>query len=319
MSPIRSRLLVPRVRTEVAADVANRHAVIANQRSALRHTRRSRRRLRTVVRAVGILLGAAIVSLGVVAGARWITTTPWLGVATIEVQGLKRVSEEAVRAATGIEPGTNLLTLNAVAVEARIGRLPGVRAARVVRHLPRHLTVLVEEREPYALVNAGGARPDHLYWVDAEGHPVGPARQPAPASLPILSGVRLPPGDWESVPEDVRTGLLLLRAVQRVGGRVAGRISEIDLTTATDPVLYLADGATVRVGSEAWEDRLSRLEGVLGELEMRGERVAGVDMRFRDLVVLKPRPAAVVAHPRGPVGTIRRQAVTDGSSGGPRR
>jgi hypothetical protein len=63
-------------------------------------------------------------------------------------------------------------------------------------------------------------------------------------------------------------------------------------------VLYLVDGIEVRLGSEAWADRLARLDGVLGELDARGERVAAVDLRFRDQVVLTPRTPAT---PSGPV------------------
>jgi hypothetical protein len=53
-------------------------------------------------------------------------------------------------------------------------------------------------------------------------------------------------------------------------------------------VLYLIDGTAVRMGTAAWDERLARLEGVLTDLDSRGERVAGVDLRFRDLVVLTP-------------------------------
>jgi hypothetical protein len=37
---------------------------------------------------------------------------------------------------------------------------------------------------------------------------------------------------------------------------------------------------------------------VLGELDDHGERVDSLDLRFRDLVVLKPRPSPTTAMPK---------------------
>jgi cell division septal protein FtsQ len=45
------------------------------------------------------------------------------------------------------------------------------------------------------------------------------------------------------------------------------------------------DGVEVRLGSEEWEERLARLEGVLAQVATQD--VQGVDLRFRDQVVLK--------------------------------
>jgi cell division septal protein FtsQ len=56
-------------------------------------------------------------------------------------------------------------------------------------------------------------------------------------------------------------------------------------------VLYTVDGIEVRLGTEQWEERLARLEGVLGQLDAQGDGrtgpVTSVDLRFRDQVVLQ--------------------------------
>ena len=51
------------------------------------------------------------------------------------------------------------------------------------------------------------------------------------------------------------------------------------------PVLYTADGVEVRLGTEDWEERLARLEGVLAQAVT--EDIRTVDLRFRDQVVLR--------------------------------
>ncbi|MGH7265119.1 MAG: cell division protein FtsQ/DivIB, partial [Candidatus Rokuibacteriota bacterium] len=93
------------------------------------------------------------------------------------------------------------------------------------------------------------------------------------------------------VGDRLRAGLAILRAIQRAGGRLGGRISEIDLAGAGGPVLYTLDGVEVRLPREGWDEQLARFDGVLGELEDRGEHAGLVDLRYRDLVVIRPRDA----------------------------
>jgi cell division septal protein FtsQ len=276
-----------RERAPRPADVASRAGLIAHQRRRARRARRSARRLRAVGRAAAVLVTAGALAIAALVAADWVRRTPLLAIQVVEVQGARRLDEEAVRAAAAIAPGTNLLQVDVAAAEARVAALPGVRRAHVVRHLPHRVTVMVDEREPYALVNADG-----LHWVDAEGFLVTTDPRPGAPTLPILSGLAPPPAGAAGAPsERLRTGLALLRVLERGPARLAGRVSEIDLGGDDGPVLYLVDGPEVRVGTEGWADRLGRLDGVLAELDTRGERVSSIDLRFRDLVVLTPRPA----------------------------
>jgi cell division septal protein FtsQ len=300
-APARPTLLVPRTRPGRAVDVATRETFIAKQRGRGRGLRRLRRALRFA--GAGLTTALVVLALAVtgVTGTYAIRTTPLLAVSEVNVIGARRVPEPTVRSAAGIEPGANLLALDLAAVADRVEALPGVRRARAVRHLPNRLDIWLQEREPFALVNASGSRREaRLAWVDADGRLVGLERAGPPPLLPILSGVEAPPPDAEHpIGDRLQLGLTLLRAVQRAGGRVVTRISEIDVERPEGPVLYTVDGAMVWLGSERWEERLARLDGVLGELEERGERVETVDLRYRDLVVLKPKPPATAGAPKG--------------------
>ena len=294
----------PRTRPERPTDLASRSRLIANQRH----------RPRLATRSLGILvrllvLGVTFAGLGVAAFVAWdwARRTPLLATRTVEVTGARRLDEATVRAAAAIEPGTNVFAVDVAASEARVASLPGVRRAHVVRHLPGRVTVLVEEREPYALVNASG-----LHWVDAEGYLVTTDARPGATGLPILTGVGAPMPGTSEPSEGLRTGLALLHVLQRTSGRLAARVSEIDLSRPHGPVLYLVDGIEVRLGSDDWSDRLARLDGVLGELDARGERVASIDLRFRDQVVLTPRAPAPSAGPARTVAPAgRRRAAGD--------
>ena len=265
------------------------------------------RSLRWVLRTLVVTLTLTGLAVAAFVAWDWMRRTPLLATRVVEVTGARRLDEAAVRAAAAIEPGTNLFAVDVAAVEARVGSLPGVRRAHVVRHLPGRVTVLLEEREPYALVNAGG-----LHWVDAEGYLVATDARPGATGLPILTGVAVPVPGMDVPSEALRTGLGLLHVLQRASGRLAARVSEVDLSHPHGPVLYLVDGIEVRLGSDAWSDRLARLDGVLGELDVRGERVAAIDLRFRDQVVLTPRATARPAGPaKTPAATGRRRSVGD--------
>jgi cell division protein FtsQ len=274
---------------------------MANRRYRARHVSRP---LRALVRALA--LGLTLAGLGVAAFVAWdwARRTPLLATRAIEVTGINRLDEGAVRAAAGIEPGTNLFAIDVLAAEARVAELPGVRRAHVVRHLPGRVTVLVEEREPHALVNAGG-----LHWVDAEGYLVATDARPGSTGLPILTGIGVPGPGTAAPPESLRAGLALLHVLERTSGRLAARVSEVDLARAHGPVLYLVDGIEVRLGPDAWSDRLARLDGVLGDLDARGERVASIDLRFRDQVVLTPRAPATSTGPVRAAGAVSRRRL----------
>jgi cell division protein FtsQ len=303
----RPTLLVDRSRSRASVDVAAREAFIAHQRHPARRRRRLRRTLRVAGLALTTVLAVAALGVTAVAAAHAVRSTPLLGIRRVEVLGGRRVSEPAVLAAARIEPGLNLLALDVDGVVDRVEALPGVRRARVLRHLPDRVVVAIEEREPFALVNVGGPR-SGLYWVDADGYLVGPERRPGAPSSPVVSGVELPSEAADHpVGDRLHTGLALLRAVQRAGGRVVRRISEIDVGGAGGPALYTVNGIHVAIGAEAWDERLARLDGVLGEIEEQGEAVESVDLRFRDLVVWRPRGVTSAAASGSNAGNLTQR------------
>jgi cell division septal protein FtsQ len=307
-SPQSARALSgPRSRSAPPADLASRSRLIANQR---RRTRLASRSLRTLARL--LVLSVVLSGLGVAAFVAWdwARRTPLLATREVEITGARRLDEATVRAAAAIEPGVNLFAIDVADTEARLAELPGVRRAHVVRHLPGRVTLILEEREPYALVNAGG-----LHWVDADGYLVATDARPGAIGLPILTGVGAPAAGTAPPSEGLRAGLAVLHVLQRTSARLAARVSEVDLSRAHGPVLYLVDGIEVRLGTDGWGDRLARLDGVLGELDARGERLASIDLRFRDQVVLTPHSPAPGAGPgRSAAVAGRRRAPGDAAT-----
>lgn len=266
-------------------DLAEPTAAIGGQRlDRGRRRRRAQRRIRRIGGwlAVGLLLAA--LSGPLATGAASMLKTSRFAVERVEVTGQSRLSADEVVRASGLAPGQNLWSLDARRAVAGVEALRLVRRAEVVRAFPNRVTLFVEERQPFTLVNAGG-----LHWVDEQGVLLGPETRAVSVDAPVISGVgadeiraagRLPT-------ERVALGVALLRALMRAQSGLLSEISEVDVSRPEGPVLYMLDGTEVRLGSEDWDGRLGRLSGVLGQLRASGQMVTSIDLRFRDQVVLR--------------------------------
>lgn len=275
-------LLSPRAGTRALTDVADAPDPLVSQR--VQRVRRGRARRNILTRRL-VALGLCALAAASVGAAAWrLLTAPQLRVAAVEVRGASRVSVEEVLDVAGIAPGTNIFRIDPAAIAARLEALPGVRRAEVIRELPNRVAVVIEERRPFTLVHG-----ERLYWLDEEGRLLGDASRAVVPPTPVISGL-----DDEEVESRrgepgprTRAALALIRTLVRSGSALTEAISEIDMSRRDGPVLYTVDGIEVRLGSEDWEERLGRLEGVLGQVAAQDAGVSVVDLRFRDQVVLQ--------------------------------
>lgn len=282
----RAGLVSPRGGGAALADLGERSVFIARQRlgrlgSGARRAR-PRRRARWA-RRVGFL-GAALVALALQAlAAHWVFTTPRFAIASVEVRGALRVSAQRILDVAGVTLGANLWRLDTNAVVGRLEALPEIRRAEVIRELPGRVTILVEERRPFTLVHG-----NRLHWVDEEGRVLGEERQAVIPPVPVITGLtEQEVATMRTAPSPkARAAIALIRTLLRSGSPLAAEISEIDMSRREGPLLYTVDGIEVRLGTEDWEERLARLEGVLAQVASQ-EGVSAIDLRFRDQVVLK--------------------------------
>lgn len=275
------------------ADLAEPTVAMADQR--LDRRRRRRRRMLRLARRAGawLCVGLLVVALGgaLASGGRWFLTAPRFAVERVEVAGQSHLSADEVVAASGLGPGQNLFRLDARRAVAGVEALPLVRRAELVRAFPNRVTLLVEERQPFVLVHAGGLhRPAEVfYWVDEQGMPLGPETRAVALDAPLVSAVGA--GDvavaGRMPSRSVAAGVALIRTLMRAQSSLLREISEVDVSRPEGPVLYMLDGVEVRLGSEDWAERLGRLGGVLAQLRASSQRATSIDLRFRDQVVLR--------------------------------
>ena len=274
------------------ADLAEPTVAMADQR--LDRRRRRRRMLRLARRGCAWLcVGLLVVALGgaLDSGGRWLLTAPRFAVERVEVAGQSQLSVDQVVAASGLAPGQNLFQLDARRAVAGVEALPMVRRAELVRAFPNRVTLLVEERQPFVLVHAGGLHwpAGGFYWVDEQGVALGPETRAVALDAPLVSAAGADdlaaPGRTPS--EGVAAGVALIRTLMRAQSSLLREISEVDVSRPEGLVLYTLDGVEVRLGREDWDDRLGRLDGVLGQLRASGQSATSIDLRFRDQVVLR--------------------------------
>jgi cell division protein FtsQ len=277
-----SGLISPRSRASVLGDLGERSAFVGAQRVGRPRRRRQGARAR-VRRLAGVVLTTVLVAVLLGAGVHWLLTTDRFAVKSVEVRGTSRVSPEQILEAADIPRGANIFRLDTTDVSGRVASLPEVRRADVVRELPDRVVISVEERRPFTLVHSG-----RLHWMDEEGRLLGASLATAVAPpMPVISGLSADElASMRTAPSPkARAAIAVIRALLRTGNGLTAEISEIDMSRREGPVLYTVDGVEVRLGSEDWEERLGRLEGVLAQVATQDVRT--VDLRFRDQVVFQ--------------------------------
>jgi cell division protein FtsQ len=221
-----------------------------------------RRRLR---RLTWVLGGLALLVDGIA-----LAHTGFVDVDRFEVVGSTATPEAAIRAASGIDAGDALLTLDEGKAEQRIEALPWVAEADVVKQWPDTVRITVTDRVPAVVVqisdDAGAGAP--LALVDATGRVLDIGAQ-----LPgVIMVTGAPPGlaEGQEVPGVVRDALDVARATNdRLPGAVTAVSTDLDAT--------LAGGGVVRFGSlDEIDDKVVALATVLAGVDLQCMAVLNV-------------------------------------------
>ncbi len=124
----------------------------------------------------------ALLSLGFLAGFRWLTTSSFFALQGVETSGLVRLTEAEIVSLAGIGPGLNVVDLKIGEIEERLIKDPWIERAVVARVLPDRLRIVVTERRPAYWIRSGKA----LFYADIEGRPIAEVTADRFSSWPIL-------------------------------------------------------------------------------------------------------------------------------------
>ena len=256
--------------------------------------KKDQRRGRRVLLRAGVVLGIILFALvlyrlsdplviAAVSLRDFVRESPYFSVAEIQVHGADKVRGDEVVAMAGLRRGMSIWSIDLAHIEKKIGRHPWVRRVFVRREFPRRVIIDVEERTPKAIIALR-----RLYYVDSDGvifKEVGPGEN---VQFPLLTGLRAEqltapdPTTRRRIQDAIRLSEMM---VQR-----SHSLSEIHFADANRLVVYTtAYPIALHMGWGNWEEKLTRMERLLGLWKGNEERLASLDMSFRDQVVARLR------------------------------
>jgi hypothetical protein len=240
----------------------------------------------------GMPLRGPLLVLAVMLGLGLLAMLPWgefrakvLVIANVRVAGLRYLDAEQVRRRSGLAPGQDLLAVDLDRARQLVLMEPRVRSARVRRAGLRDVEIRIEERTPALLVEHG-----EPWEIDASGVLLEPLEQGVVADVPLLTGpdlARVSPGSQVQT-VDVRRGLAWTAILSDNALRLAGQVSEVDVSDSGLTRLVLMNG--VRVLAPVWPNgtrQLSGLRATLADLAAKGMTPREVDVRFKDQIVVR--------------------------------
>lgn len=248
---------------------------------------------------------------------------------SIQIAGNSLMTRAQLLSVFGEDVERNIFNIPLSQRRSELERLPWVQQATVMRLLPNRVRVAIVERTPVAFVRQGS----EIGLVDANGvllNMPGPDRSGASAddtsvtvarntphySFPVLTGISA------ADPLSVRTARMkiylgFVTALDAQGEKISRRLSEVDVSNPEDVKAILSDAATdgaasgsnilVHFGDGKYLERYRQYEQHLTEWRTQYPRLASVDLRYAQQVVLEMQPGATTT----PVSEV---AATEGAS-----
>jgi cell division protein FtsQ len=216
---------------------------------------------------------------------RFLYTSGEFNLEEIDVQGLKWLQEKEILDLVSLEFSRNIFNINLEEARERIEIHPRIKTATLRRRAPNRIIILVEERQPIALINRDGG----FLGIDEDYVPFLLIEPPAAVDLPFITGVdpsAIVMGR-ESDSIMLKRALDILKTILLLKGSLFNQLSEIRIEGNEITLYTTADAAQVLIGKEDFQDQLLKLQGVFIHLDKETRSAEYIDLRFKDKVIVK--------------------------------
>ena len=190
----------------------------------------------------------------------------------IDVIGRNHTSDAALLSALNLKKGMPILDLDLPALQQSVEEIGWVRSARIERHLPQKLKVILDERRPMALHQ----RDSGHVLIDRTGTAIQGADPAKFTHLPVVSG--------QNAPEQAARLLDALKTEPELYSDVWA----IQLVSGRRWDVHLRSGIAVRLPERdpglAWS-RLARIEQ---SSNITARDVSAIDLRVPDQLIVEP-------------------------------
>lgn len=235
-----------------------------------------------ILAAVGYRLSGPIV-LAAASLRDFVLENQYFSVREIQVRGADKVSGNEIVTIAGLRQGMSIWKVELDHIEKKIAKHPWVRRVLVRREFPSRIIIDVGERTPKAIVAAR-----KLYYVDSDGAVFKEVAPGEDVKFPLLTGLRAE--DVMAADPAVRRRI---RDAMRLAELMAQRshsLSEIHFDALDRLVVYTTSyPVALHMGWGDWDEKLDRMERLLTLWKGHEERLASLDMSFRNQVVARVR------------------------------
>lgn len=218
-----------------------------------------------------------LVLLGMVVwGIAALWRAPIFSITRVEVDGATHLSPSRVTSMAALPKDATLFHINTAAIERKVASDPWVAKVRVIRSFPHTLRIVVTERTPAALVDAGGAE---LWLVSPDGTWLGKRTAEDTASVVTIRDIEglKPAGGRSSGSAELGNALAVLEGISP---ELRARVSAISAQSVDKTTLLTKDNVEIVVGSsEDLETKDAIARQILSE---QAGKVVYINVRVTD-------------------------------------
>ena len=235
--------------------------------------------------------------------------------ASIQIAGNSHLTRAQLLSVFGEDVDRNIFRIPLERRKAELESLPWVAHATVMRLLPNRVRVSIVERTPVAFVRQG----TQIGLVDATGalfdmpDAGSGGKSAAHYSFPVLTGISA--GDPLSTrAARMRIYMSFVAALDATGENISRHLSEVDLSNPEDVRAILPDGGPggndilVHFGEEKFLERYHSYLQHLPEWRTQYPKLASVDMRYEQQVILEMQPGTTAPSAEGTVAPETKTA-----------
>lgn len=234
---------------------------------------------------------------------------------SIEVIGNENVSKAQIMEVMGSDIGRNIFFIPLAQQKTQLEQIPWVESASVMRFVPNHLKVEIQERTPVAFARVG----PRIFLIDAGGTlmELPPKHK---YSFPVILGMN--PGEPLStrIPR-MKAYNQLVQELDSDGAHYSEELSEIDVSDLENVKVRVNDpqgDVLVELGSSDYLKRYKTYVTHVQEWRQQFQQLESVNLRYDNQVIVNPdmegKPkqvsSAAAAKPRAAEGVKPAALVT---------
>ncbi len=215
---------------------------------------------------------------------RVLYSNPRYSLNKIEIEPRGHFTEGQIRQEAGLEPGQNLWSLNLRQITRDLEKLPYVSSAKVERHFPDTITILIHERVP--VVKIVGLNIDlntrETFYLDRDGVVLKPREDEEAPLLPEIIGlanseVELEPG-MKLDQASLMRALQIMDAIDHSPLHTSIDISRIDLSSPLSITMTTRQNMTITFRPDYIDQQLQRLLQIVNYPDFQQRTISTVDL-----------------------------------------